>query len=400
MTRKAHRLRRAALALALAATLPAHAGDTLGDAFGEGTPVLDVRGRFESVDDDLFAKDAAALTLRARLGFRTAAWRGFSAYADVEGIQGAGKYNDSANGETQYPTIADPDGEELNALWLGWHAGERTSAVLGRQKFVLDNARWFGDVAFRQNQQTFDALSTSFAAGKATIRYAYLDKVHRVFGDDNPNPLLREFDLDAHLVNASLPIGPVTAVGYGYFVDNQDLPLTSTETFGLRASATHALTAPWTVAWTAEAAQQSDWRDGAPVDESYGFAEASVGTPALRAKLGWERLGGNGVRAVQTPFATLHAFNGFADRFLTTPPNGLIDAWIGLGGKLGPGDAALTFHRFDADRGDAHYGNEWNASWKATFVQHWDLEIAAARYGADAFSADSTKLWLSLGWHY
>lgn len=398
MDRQAVCLRRAALALALAASLPASAGDDIGSAFTEGTPVVDVRGRFESVDDDGFAKDAAALTLRARLGFRTAAWHGFTAYADVEGIQGAGNYNDTANGDTQYPTIADPDGEELNALWVGWHAGERTSVVLGRQKFVLDNARWFGDSAFRQNQQTFDALSTSFAAGKATIRYAYLDKVHRVFGDDNPNALLREFDLDAHLVNASMPIGPVTAVGYGYFVENQDLPLASTETFGVRASATHAIGDPWTVSWAAEAAQQSDWRDGAPLDESYGFAEASVGTPALRAKLGWERLGGNGVRAVQTPFATLHPFNGLADRFLTTPPNGLIDAWIGLGGKLGPGDAALTFHRFEADRGSAHYGNEWDLAWKWAPDKHGELELAAARYGADTFLADATKLWVSYTW--
>ncbi|HET7843708.1 MAG TPA: hypothetical protein VFL14_06130 [Xanthomonadales bacterium] len=388
-------LRPALLALALAAALPAHAAETIGDAFREGKPTLDVRGRFESVDDEAFAKDATALTLRARLGFRTAPWRGFSAFAEAEGIQGAGEYNDTANGDTQFPTVADPDGEELNQLWVGWHAGERTSVVAGRQRFVLDNARWFGDAAFRQNQQTFDAISTSFAAGKATIRYAWLDDAHRVFGEDNPNPLLAKYDLNAHLVNASLPLGPVTAVGYAYFVENEDLPLTSTETYGVRASATHALGAPWTVSWSAEAAQQSDWKDGLPLDESYGWAEVVVGTPVARAKLGRERLGGDGVRAVQTPFASLHPFNGFADKFTVTPANGLVDAWAGLGGKLGPGEAAVVFHRFESDRGSTHYGDEWDVSWKWTPSPHHELEAKAAKYGADAFARDATKVWLA-----
>jgi hypothetical protein len=388
--------KRLLLPILLACVPPAQAADTPADALRDGTPVLDVRGRFESVDDEAFAKDAAAFTLRARLGYRTAAWRGFSAYAELEAIRGAGGYNDTANGDTQFPTIADPDGEELsNQLWVGWHAGERTSVVAGRQRFVLDNARWFGDAAFRQNLQTFDAIATSFAAGTATIRYAWLDDVHRVFGEDNPNRLLAELDLDAHLVNASLPLGPVTAVGYAYFVENQDQPLSSTETIGIRASAQHPLGEPWTLSWAAEVARQSDWRDGAPLGESYGFVEATIGTPALRTKLGREQLGGNGQRAVQTPFASLHPFNGFADRFTTTPANGLVDTWAGLSGKVGPGEAALVFHRFEADRGGAHYGDEWDASWKWLPGPHHELEAKAAKYGADTFARDATKVWLS-----
>ena len=390
--------RRAALALALLAALPAQAADSFTDAFRDGTPVIDLRGRFESVDDDAFTKDATAFTLRARLGFKTAPWHGFSAYADVEGIAGAGEYNDTANGDTQFPTIPDPDGEELNQFWVGWHAGERTSVVAGRQRFVLDNARWFGDSAFRQNQQTFDAISTSFAVGNATLRYTWLDDVHRVFGEDNPNPLLAKLDLDAHLINASLPLGPVTAVGYAYFVENQDQPLNSTQTVGVRASAQHALSPPWLLSWAAELAQQSDWRDGAPLDEAYGFGEAAFGTPNGRVRAGYERLGGNGVRAVQTPFATLHPFNGLADKFLATPANGLVDAWVGLGGKVGPGEATLAFHRFEADRGGAHYGDEWDLAWKWAPDKHGEVEVSAARYGADVFARDTTKLWLSYTW--
>lgn len=384
------------LPILLACAFPAHTAETLGDAFRDGTPVLDVRGRFESVDDEAFAKDATAFTLRARLGYRTASWRGFSAYAELEAIRGAGEYNDTANGDSQFPPIADPDGEELsNQLWVGWRAGERTSVVAGRQRVVLDNARWFGDSAFRQNQQTFDAIATSFAAGTATIRYAWLDDVHRVFGEDNPNRLLAKLDLDAHLVNASLPLGPVTAVGYGYFVENEDVPANSTRTIGVRASAQHALGAPWTLAWVAEVARQSDWRDGAPLDESYGFVEATIGTPVVRTKLGRERLGGNGTRAVQAPFASLHPFNGFADRFTTTPANGLVDTWVGLAGKVGPGEAALVFHRFDSDRGGGHYGDEWDVSWKWAPGPHHELEAKAAKYLADTFARDTTKLWLS-----
>src|SRR3546814_3293516 len=70
---------------------------------------------------------------------------------------------------------------------------------------------------------------------------------------------------------------------------------------------------------------------------------------------------GNGVVAFQTPLATLHAFNGWADRFLSTPGNGLEDIYVGVGGKHGQWNWQALWHDFSADRGGADYGTELDA---------------------------------------
>jgi hypothetical protein len=386
----------AASFILLAAAAPTAVADDLGDALRATRPTLDLRLRHESVDDDAFESHARASTVRARLGARTGSWHGWSAFAEIERVRGVGgeRYNDTANGRTTYPVVADPDATELNQAWFGYTDQARRSATLGRQRLVLDNQRHFGDVGFRQNQQTFDAVTTSWPVGSGTLRYAYLDSVQRVFGDDHPNPLAAEQDLDAHLVNASWPIGRTQLVGYAYLVDNQDLPATSARTLGVRWTGQHPLTSPLSLGWTAELARQDDWRDGsAAIDAGYVLGELSFGNERQRGRIGYERLGGDGRYGFSTPFATLHAFNGWADRFLTTPADGLVDVWVGAGGKLGRGDYAVVYHRFEADRGGADYGHEWDASYRIAFGTHLELEVKAARYAAESFASDVTKLW-------
>ena len=43
---------------------------------------------------------------------------------------------------------------------------------------------------------------------------------------------------------------------------------------------------------------------------------------------------GSGNRAFQTPLATKHAFQGWADQFLTTPADGIEDAYLGVTAPL------------------------------------------------------------------
>jgi len=63
-----------------------------------------------------------------------------------------------------------------------------------------------------------------------------------------------------------------------------------------------------------------------------GLPVAAAGGGALLAGLtglvGYEVLEGNGAIGFATPLATLHAFNGWADMFLTTPANGLKDLYF------------------------------------------------------------------------
>ena len=103
-------------------------------------------------------------------------------------------------------------------------------------------------------------------------------------------------------------------------------------------------------------------------------------------KLAIEQLGSNGRRAYQTPLATGHAFNGWADRFLTTPADGLQDRYLGWKHGWGGWQAGVFVHDFRADRGDADYGSEWDASlgFKLGPVA---LLAKYANYDAGAFAA-------------
>jgi hypothetical protein len=120
------------------------------------------------------------------------------------------------------------------------------------------------------------------------------------------------------------------------------------------------------------------------------------------ARAGWEHLGGDGAHALQTPLATLHAFNGWADKFPVTPPDGLDDRYLGLSRRFGRergGERAgwqLAWHDFRADRGGARYGREWDASLSLPLRKGLAATLKLADYRAGTFARDTRKAWLQL----
>ncbi|MGA9335130.1 MAG: alginate export family protein [Rudaea sp.] len=365
----------------------------------------DARLRREQVDDDAYAKNAEADTLRVRLGLLAEPGSGWSSYLEGAGVASADdRYNSGANGRTQYPTIADPHGAELNQVWLRWH-GDRIAATVGRQELVLDNQRWLGTVAWRQFEQTYDAVAVQWQpAGGWSVRYDWLDRVHRVSGPDAINPLARERNLDTNLLNAAYASGAQTWVGYAYLHDDHDVASASTQTFGLRWSG-KPKTAGNGFGWTVEAARQLDYSDN-PLDLAYNYwlLEPSWQRATITAKLGWEHLGGDGHHALQTPLATLHAFNGWDDQFLTTPAGGLEDRYASISGApthvagmTGKPGWAVAYHDFQAAHG-GRYGREWDASLTFPLAAGLRGLLKVADYRTDGFGRNDTKVWFQLEW--
>ena len=107
----------------------------------------------------------------------------------------------------------------------------------------------------------------------------------------------------------------------------------------------------------------------------------------------------------QTPLATLHKWNGWADMFLTTPVTGLTDRYGSLGytaAKVGPLaslGANIVYHDYHADLGGAHYGHEWDALIAAK-VQKYTLLFKYADYRAATFATNTRKFWVSIDWSY
>ncbi|RED16313.1 alginate export family protein [Parasphingopyxis lamellibrachiae] len=387
---------------------PAIAGATETDTAEEAPPIIDpyvdFRYRLELVDQDGFANDATASTLRIRAGVRTREWNGLSAHVQAEGIVHLGPedFNDTVNGRGAFPVVADPEDLLLNQAYIRWQLPDRVDARVGRQVINIDNQRWIGSVGWRQNDQTFDAaFATAHPSPATSITYGYAWRVNRIFGPDSPQGIWR--DNDIHMIRGSLDVENVgTISAYGYLLDIPDAPVNSSRTWGLRLTGQQPAGGDITLTYAAEYARQSD-HAGHPRDFSLSYLLLQPGITAgpVALRLGYERLGGNGVDALQTPLATLHAFNGWSDKFLRTPPNGLRDLYADAtirpfrSGFLQNSAFRIAYHDFRSTRADMHYGREWNAQFTVPLRPGWSVAVKYADYDADRFATDTRKFWLT-----
>lgn len=380
---------------------------SLAEAFKQGTHSLDVRYRYEFVDQDGLPKEAKASTLRTRVSYVTGAYEGFKAGVEVDNITpiGAERYNDTINGKMSYPIVADAQITSINQAYLSYQGLPKTNITVGRQVFNLDNQRFIGSVEWRQNNQTFDAASfSSDYIEHAKLFYAYVDRVNRVFGDDSPAGTFRG---NSHLINGSYEFNPALKVtAYSYLLDFDNAATSSSATYGGRLTGKYPLSEHVNLSYAAEGAHQVDYgKNPTNTDENYYLIEPAITVHGITGKLGYEVLEGNGTVAFQTPLATLHAFNGWADKFLVTPANGLEDTYVSLGYKIPSGNEylkgmefAVAYHQYDANRGGADYGSEWNASVSQTWRKHYTAGLKFAQYEADRFATDTTKVmtWLQI----
>ena len=363
--------------------------DAIEEALNEGKPTINVRYRFEGVDDSI-NKNAKASTLRTRLGYTTAEKFDLTAHMDFEHITRVGPpdYNSTKNGETSFAKVVDPDVAELNQAYLRYTGLEGSDFKLGRQRIILDNARFVGNVGWRQNEQTFDAFRYEGKFNSdITFNYANSQKVLTITGDgiySNHNLVNISFD--------KLAGGKLSA--YGYLLDYDDTSAADTSTYGVRykGGANNFL-------YTLEYAQQNDFGDNtSSLSTNYLFGEFGYKfNKNFTAFIAYESLGSDdGKAGFQTPLATKHAFNGWADKFLVTPATGLNDAYIKAVGKVAGVKLIGVYHDFSADEGNADYGTELDLLVEKKFSKTFSGLIKYADYSADSFSADTSKLWLQV----
>ena len=398
----------------LAVAAPSWADQPLSDLFTQGKPILDARYRFENVDQNNDLRDANAQTLRTRAGFQSGQWYGLSGLLEVDNVSRIGDdaYNSTRNGQKEYAVVADPDGTEVNQALLRYDH-KLGSAVLGRQRINLDNQRFIGSVAWRQNEQTFDgALTQLKPIDGLTLSYAYLDQINTIWGpengryDNSTNPA--NIDGHSHLINAQYVFMPqLTATAYSYLLDLDNIAVAPTAAEGTLSSQTSGLRLNGVVAgvsYALEYAQQKDYADNPlELDSEYYLAELGYTLKGVQLKAGYEVLGGDngsGNRAFQTPLATKHAFQGWADQFLTTPADGIEDAYVGVTAPLLGGTLQAWYHDFSTEQGSNEYGNEIDLSYAHPIPGVKGLVglLKYATYDSDdkARTVDTDKVWLQL----
>jgi hypothetical protein len=395
------------LLLMASVALPA-AGEGAGDFFLEGKVALDLRYRFENVEQDDKPEAADASTLRIRLDLASAEVQGFSGMLQFDHVEaiGSAHYDDTRHGLVEYPVVADPQGTDLNQAWLQYRGAKETVLRLGRQKIAIGNERFVGAVGWRQNEQSFDAVRLdTHAVPGAAMTYAFVDRVHRIYGPDEGTPPA-ELASNSHLLDAritSLPLGALAV--YGYHLDFRNAPQLSADTVGARYDGEHALNDGLKLGWTLEyAAQQEAGDNAADVDAHYQLVELKLLFPAAGITLGRELLSGErgtfhaaANPAFQTPLATLHPFQGWADKFTTTPPAGIVDAYLGASLKLAGWKGQAVWHEFSAEATDADYGTELDLVVSRRFAERYEFLAKYADYSADGFAASTRKFWVQVG---
>lgn len=373
-----------------------------GKVFTDGDFDFGIRYRLEQVSQDGFDENATASTGRVRLTWISGAVNNFSIglegdYAYVLGIE---DFNSLSNDRTNYPVVADPNGLDLNQAFIRYRFGEdaKTTVTVGRQRINHGSQRYMGGVAWRQNEQTYDAIRFQ-REGRLSIDYSYLFRINRIFGPDGGVVQPAEWDTNSHTFRADFkPLDSHRLTAYAYLLDfeNDNGPANSNATWGLEYEGSLPR-----IKLNALLARQTDWGDNPNSYTAHHLsATASLDLPLATLQVGYERLGSDdGQYQFRTPLATLHKFNGWTDKYLIPPPEGVSDVWFGASKKFAGVTLSGFYHDFSAAEGDREDGREVGVSLVFKPLDKLAVHAKLARYWAEDFASDTTKAWLMVSWN-
>lgn len=371
---------------------------------------FDARYRYEYVDQDKGAgppasalnRVAHASTLRVRLGYLTPEFQGFKGFVEYEGNQDIGfnDYNSTTNGRTEYPTVADPQDNEVNQLWVDYAGVPQTHVKVGRQRMIFDNHRFIGNVIWRQMEQTYDAVTIiNNSLPDTTIQAGYIWKVQDITS--------RSIGMNSPVFNIAytgLPFGKFIVHGEWLDFDNADeqghvgVPnafSNSLQTVGVRFDGSYPVVDKVKALYTAEYAWQEDHAENPKdIKVDYWLAEAGLDVYGVTFKAAYEELGADHGQGFRTPLATLHAFQGWADKFLVTPKDGIRDMYGTLKTSQFGIDWMAVYHEFSAANDHQDYGHEIDLLAEKKFGKHYSVLVKWADYKSDGFATDTQKFWV------
>ena len=385
---------------------------TILEALTGGKLLLNLRPRYEYVDQATKPENAKAFTLRSLVGWETKPYYGVG--ITVQAINVAHLIDDFNDDPTKaaaspYPLVADPDDSDFNQVYLDYTGLKDTRFRLGKQSIKLDNVRFIGNVEFRQVMQVFNGISVENKSIPNTeLYFAHLVRVKNIFAQQ------RQAKID--ILRGVYKFTPNDAlIGYAYFQDDPKLAGAaanvtdlSNRIIGIRADGTHPFGEKFKLLYTAEYAQQTDYADGDDkIDADYLRVGIGPKCGDWFIRVDYEKLSSNdGNYAFQTPLGTNHLFQGWADHFLTTPRQGIKDTFLTLGGKIGKLTVLGEYHRYKSDTGGINFGDELDLSVAYQFTKQLsakmeyagfnekDIQVGAAR------KSDLTKTWVTLLYNF
>ncbi len=347
-----------------------------------------IRARYERVDmSNNNAKNANAYTNRLAVGVGAdiAGQDWVSVYAQMTNVSSISDHYGYAGNPRGYDIVNDGKQTRLTQAYVDLKYAD-TLLRVGRQAVNLDNLRFVGSVDWRQMPQTFDAIALVNSSIKNLgLLAAYLSQVNRVDTDDG----IPTLDTSSLVLHASYQIIPeLNITAYDYMIGAgtaatelgaHKLPGRGIgfDTYGIFLDGKTKLSEDTSIRYRAEYARQKD--PSMKLDSAYGKSynvkadyydlELGVDVKGFLACAQYEVLGAdtkNGKAwSFQTPLATLHAHNGWADVFggvMGTPLEGLEDLNVSLGYKSDAfGLFKVTYHDFSSNKKSLDYGHEVDA---------------------------------------
>ncbi|EJL28870.1 hypothetical protein PMI01_03447 [Caulobacter sp. AP07] len=399
---------------------------TFSDQVAAGKLILEVRARYEGVDQTKTATltdDASAFTIRTRLGWETAEFHSVKGLIEFEDVRQAGPEHYAVNvpgvatpplngaDKAKYPIVNDPDVTELNRAQLTWTPSAALQVTAGRQRILLDDQRFVGNVGWRQDEQTFDAVRADVALGRFKATYAYVTHINRILGE------LKDWDSDSHLLNVTWsPAEALRLQGFVYALDFGNSAVNSSLTKGVKASG-KTWVGLYQLAYNATYAKQSEYHGNTPDFDLAYFGGDVAGTfDIYTVKASYESLEGNGTRGFTTPLATVHAFQGWSDAFVSPGGNksfvdGIEDANLSFNAKprfkrtyFFNTDILVRYHDFNDQRTGADLGREWDVQFTAAITPKLSIQLKYADFqrektvplGTATPPASRTKAWFTL----
>lgn len=392
----------------------------------DGAVKIDTRYRYENVNQDnvintvngqpLVAQPqtANANTIRTRVGVLSPSYQGVQGYVEYEGTHVLqSDYNNGRNNKPNYSTVADPDWNELNQLWISYSGVPDTVIKGGRQRIKFDDDRFIGNVGWRQLETTFDSvLVTNKSVKDLTVNVGYIGHVSSFTATNE--------DIRAPILNVNYNMGAYgNLIGYGYWLGYTQPDTTgrtgqnskSNQTYGIRVinpeKPSKKFLEHYSPLYTAEWSIQQDYINS-PIDYTANRYNVMGGLRAYDHydfMAGMEQLNGHGVNQVfVTPLGTNHAFQGWADLFLVTPKDGIRDVYGSIVGRFMENDSLAvtgTYHAFSDDTGNINYGKEWDFQAEKKFGKHYSMlakyayfDNAQGKTGFNSGATDTQRIWV------
>jgi len=367
------------------------AEDDITTALSQSKVSVQLRARYETVDQEGITDNADAFTLKSRLTVKTGSFQGFSFTAEVDNVTAIVEdYNSTDNGKSNYPVIADPEGTDINLAAMQLKK-DKLAITIGRQRILHHNQRFVGGVGWRQNEQTYDGYRVQYDLNKKiAFDYSYIHNINRIFA---PNSSRADLHGAFHLSNINYQLAEQHQLtGYSYNLGFDTAAALSSSTFGISYKGTfNALNV-----YASFASQSDSENNPNSFDTSYVNVELGSKMAGMKWLVGYEELGSDNGVGFSTPLATLHKFQGFNDKFLATPSNGIRDLYIT--GKTTLANVALsaTFHDLSSSEGSIDYGTELDVTAGYKISSNYSVLLKWAAYNANEHASDTNKLWLQL----